>query len=233
MYRLITTANHKTVKGEKQGYLTGILYLAPGNIADPAFNACPHASAGCTAACLYKAGRGMFSNVQHARVRKTRELIADTSEFIRRLCNDITWLTQKAARKGLTPVFRLNGTSDISWETVRYGQIPQRFPALQFYDYSKSIRRVLNPRRPTNYHLTFSRSENNDTQCLRALECGANVAAVFDVVPVGEKLWGYKIIDGDNDDLRFLHKKPVIVGVKAKGPARKEMTGFVIREQRT
>jgi len=37
-----------------------------------------------------------------------------------------------------------------------------------------------------------------------------------------------RVINGDKDDLRFLDDKGVIVGLKAKGKAQKDTSGFVI-----
>ena len=229
MNNLLTLANAKTIKGEKKGFLTGILYLAPGRIASRRFNVCPHSSRGCRKVCLYTAGRGVFSNVQAARIRKTRELAKDPKEFISRVREDVSRLDRYASRRGMKLAIRLNGTSDLPWETEAYGRIPQCFPHIQFYDYTKIIRRVLNKRRPGNYHLLFSRTEDNEDACRKVLRAGHTVAAVFDEVPVGSTLWGYEIVDGDEDDLRFLDKKSVIVGVKAKGKARRDTSGFVIR----
>jgi hypothetical protein len=102
-------------------------------------------------------------------------------------------------------------------------------PAVQFMDYTKDIARVLDPGRPANYHLTFSRSEANEAECLRALETGHNVTVVFRAPPFPATLWGYPVIDGDRDDLRFLDPAPCIVGLKAKGAgARRDTTGFVL-----
>jgi hypothetical protein len=228
MKLLSVSSDAKTRKGEKRGYLTGVLYLAPSRVANRKFNVCPRASAACRAACLYTAGRGRFSNVQESRVRKTLRLLRDRPQFISDLCNDIQALTRKAVSKNMTPVVRLNGTSDLPWESEEFGAIPQRFSHLCFYDYCKDIDRVLS-NTPDNYHLTFSRTESNESDCLRALDAGHNVAVVFEKVPVGREWWGYTIVNGDEDDLRFLDEEEVIVGLKAKGAAKQDKTGFVVR----
>jgi hypothetical protein len=59
-----------------------------------------------------------------------------------------------------------------------------------------------------------------------ALSNGMNVAAVFHKVP--ETYLGRTVINGDETDLRFLDPKGVIVGLKAKGKAKKDTTGFVV-----
>ncbi len=125
--------NAKTVKGQKRGYMTGILYLAPSN-ESKVINTCPHASKGCRAACLFTAGRGAFNNVRQARIDKTLWLVRDRAGFIEQIKKDIAALVRKAERKGLIPCVRLNGTSDLPWENM--GNIMQDFPDVQFYDYT-------------------------------------------------------------------------------------------------
>lgn len=228
--KLLTVENAKTVKGEKIGWLTGILYLAPGNISG--YQVCPHSDAACRATCLYTAGRGAFSNVQQARIKKTKMLHEHTLDFHKQLHKDIDALVKKAKRLGLKPAVRLNGTSDMPWTWSDTSGVMDPHPEVQFYDYTADIKRVMTCK-PANYHLTFSRKSHNDYECRKALENGINVAVVFDKVPVGKKMWGYKIIDGDLSDLRFLDvkkgRKPVIVGLKAKGKARQHMSAFTIR----
>ena len=79
---------------------------------------------------------------------------------------------------------------------------------------------------PSNYHLTFSRSETNDKLCEMVLEMKGNVAVVFrNQLP--ETWKGYEVINGDENDLRFLDKQGVVVGLIEKGMAKKDETGFV------
>jgi hypothetical protein len=128
----------------------------------------------------------------------------------------------------MTPCVRLNGTSDLPWHNI--GDIMQSFPEIQFYDYTPNANRMiqfLKGELPSNYHLTFSRKENNEALCDLILSMGGNVAMVFDKVP--KKFKGYKVIDGDESDLRFLDEKNVIVGLKAKGKGKKDTSGFVIK----
>jgi hypothetical protein len=98
------------------------------------------------------------------------------------------------------------------------------FQSVQFYDYTKlpNRRNV-----PSNYHLTFSRSESNELDALRILANGVmNVAVVFDTLPT--KWAGVKVIDGTETDLRFLDEQGVVVGLVAKGKAKKDNSGFTI-----
>jgi hypothetical protein len=218
-------ANAKTVKGQGRGYMTAILYLAPAD--ESGYEVCPMASAGCRKACLNKAGMGAFSNVQAARIAKTRWYFEDRPAFMAQLVKEVRAFLRKAAWEGLTPVVRLNGTSDIPWERVPVeGQpnIMSLFPSVQFYDYTKrSNRRDL----PANYHLTFSLAEDNDSRAREAARNGANIAVVFRNDKFPSTFMGMPVVDGDADDLRFLDGRGVVVGLKAKGPAKKDMSGFV------
>jgi hypothetical protein len=227
---LLTTENAKTSKGEDLGYLTGILYLAPAN--ESGKNTCPFASVGCTAACLFTSGRGAFDKVRTARLEKTRYLWQSVKCFVDNLETNIQALERKATRENLVPCVRLNGTSDLPWETLKGSKkktVIDLFPNIQFYDYTKNpsrMKKYLRGEMPSNYHLTFSRSECNHDTCLEIMSLGGNVAAVFEQKP---KTWcGKKVIAGDDHDLRFLDEAGVIVGLKAKGKAKKDLSGFVI-----
>jgi hypothetical protein len=220
----------KTIKGEKKGYLTGILYLAPSDesVAFGGFNTCPMASDGCKAGCLFKAGRAMiFPMINQARIRKTIELKTDRHAFVSQLEREIQALIRKAKRENLTPCIRINGTSDLPWLAM---ELSAMFPDVQWYDYTK-LPKPWQRIRP-NYHLTFSHSENNLQDCIDALSHGVNVAVVFGTKkgqPLPETWHGYTVISGDESDLRFLDPKGVVIGLYAKGPAKMDTTGFVDR----
>lgn len=222
--KLLTVGNTKTVKGESLGYMTFIMHLAPSTLSG--YNTCPMASVGCALACLNTSGRGRFASIQEARIRKTIWFFENRKTFMVQLVKDIQAAIRKANREGFVPTFRLNGTSDIRWETVPvdgFRNIMEMFPTVQFYDYTKlTNRRNI----PANYHLTFSRSEMNEADAVRMLSMGMNVAVVFDVLP--ETWAGVKVIDGTETDLRFLDEKNVVVGLVAKGEAKVDDSGFVV-----
>lgn len=225
MKLLSIDTNAKTKKGQAKGYLTGILYLAPAELSGKNF--CPHASAGCRAACLFSAGRGAFDSVKNARLKKSHRFLRDREGFIQDLRKDISALVKKAKRDGMKPCVRLNGTSDIPWH--KFGLMDE-FPDVPFYDYTPNHGRMiefLDRKLPANYSLTFSRKENNQTECTDILARGGNVAAVFDSVP--DTYAGKPTFDGDQSDLRFLDPRGVVVALKAKGKAKKDSSGFVIR----
>jgi hypothetical protein len=229
VFKLLSTANPKIQKGTAKGYLSFILHLAPADLSGR--EVCPKRTKGCTDACLNTAGRGgMFKRgettnvIQKARIRKTEYFFNDREAFMEDLVTDIMKAVNFARRKGLKPVFRLNGTSDLSWEKypTRYGakNIFDQFPTLQFYDYTKVLGRKVKD--IPNYHLTFSAADGNDSDVAEALLQGMSVATVFDQIPAG-------VYSADEDDLRFLDPRGIVLGLKAKGKAKKDTTGFVRR----
>lgn len=232
---LAIDTNAKTVKGQKYGFMTGILYLAPSDISG--HQVCPMAKlAGCENACLYSAGRGAFNSVQQSRINKTKLFHAYPQLFMERLAKDIEKLVKKAESAGMTPLVRLNGTSDIRWENVRfdYGfgneQITlfELFPDVQFYDYTKLANRK---DVPANYDLTFSHSgmPGYQAQVKKAIAAGMRIAAVFRTrKDIPEQFMGMECVDGDDSDIRHLDPKGVIVALYAKGNARKDYSGFVV-----
>src|SRR5438128_11630762 len=231
MRLLSVSSDAKTVKGEKRGYLTGILYLAPADTAGVG-NLCPHSTPGCRATCLFTAGRAMvFPAIIKARIARTKLLKSNQLVFHAQLDREIACLVKQAERRGLTPCVRLNGTSDLP---ELASVVSQRWPSVQFYDYTKVPRPEL--RRRANYHITFSRSETNWRLCELALSNGVNVAVVFDVKrgePLPDRYEGYRVLDGDASDLRFLDKHfsshGIIIGLRAKGKARRDTSGFVVK----
>jgi hypothetical protein len=232
--KLLSTANPKIQKGTKLGYLSFILHLAPATLSGK--ETCPKRTAGCTAACLNTAGRGgMFKKgentnvIQKARIRKTQLFFSDRDTFMEQLEQDINLGIKQAARLGLKPVFRLNGTSDLAWEKYTCKgsdrNIFEMFPNVQFYDYTKVLGRKVSGIK--NYHLTFSAADGNDSDVAQAIAQGMNVAMVFDQLPAEHM--GVTVNDADEHDLRFLDPKGTIAGLKAKGRAKKDTTGFVRR----
>jgi hypothetical protein len=255
-FRLLTPGNPKTEKGKGAGYWTFILHLAPASLSG--FNVCAMATAGCKAACLNTAGRGgimaghgiltaadvangMRNTIQAARIRKTKAFFAHRDAFMAVLCDDIARAIDMAERNGYKPAFRLNGTSDIRWETIDVNGLTvfERFNGVQFYDYTKIANRK---NIPANYALTFSLADGNDESARQALANGMNVAAVFRdkaavsrVVAngfavgfkgaVGTKV--YPVANGDETDLRFLDPRGHVIALYAKGDAKRDQSGFV------
>lgn len=227
---LLNSGNSKTRKGEKKGFTTYGLHLAPANLSG--FNVCKDASIGCGNACLNTAGRGAMNSVQKARIKKTLFFFKDKQKFLAELWAEVSKSIKSASRKGMTPCFRLNLTSDLPWEKIKFnGQsVFEAFPLVTFYDYTKSAERMtafVNGEMPSNYHLTFSRSETNGAIALAILRSGGNVAMVFRKW-IPSTYFGHDVIDGDETDLRFLDGSGKIIGLKEKGLAKKDETGFVL-----
>jgi hypothetical protein len=224
--------NAKTVKNEQETY---ILYLSPYNLNDTGKNVCPFATKGCAAACLNSAGRGKFSNVQLARRRKTNLFFSDRKQFLQLLIEDLTKINKKAIKENKLIYVRLNGTSDIDFDQLLYryfGISFVSFVSLRFYDYSKDKNKALrfaNFSEYDVYRVTYSRSEKDtDMDINLLLSAGVNVAAVF-ANGLPDTYLNYPVIDGDQTDLRFNDDRGVIIGLKAKGKAKKDCSGFVIQ----
>lgn len=226
--------NAKTVKGEKYGYLTGVLYMAPHTIAGP--NVCPMATiAACDKACLYGAGRGAMSSVQVSRINKAQLFHAQRDAFMAQLVKDVARVKAKAMRKGMTALIRLNGTSDIRWESipvtvdgVTYPNIMSVYPDVQFYDYTKLANRK---GIPANYDLTFSYSGVPAflPYVAKAKANGMRIAVVFrNEEDIPSEFMGMECIGGDDSDIRHLEPQGVVVALYAKGPAKRDTTGFVV-----
>ena len=231
---ILTQGNAKIVKGEELGYITKGIHFAPASLSGN--EVCQWRSKGCTASCLNTAGRGQMNSIQASRIAKTKLFFDKQMDFLFKLSKEISSSIKTATKKSMKAVFRLNLTSDIAWESVFFNEekpqtIFDKFPSIQFYDYTKSFKRMAqylgkHKEFPSNYHLTFSRSETNDKLCEMVLEMKGNVAVVFrNQLP--ETWKGYEVINGDENDLRFLDKQGVVVGLIEKGMAKKDATGFV------
>jgi hypothetical protein len=250
-FRLLTPGNPKTEKGKGKGYWTFILHLAPASLSG--FNVCPMATEGCKAACLNTAGRGgimaghgiltaadvangLRNTIQSARIRKTKAFFAHRDWFMDVLSDDIQKAAELAARNGYKVAIRLNGTSDIRWETIPCGafaNVFRQFQTVQFYDYTKIANRK---NIPANYSLTFSLADGNEAQASAALANGVNVAVVFrDKATVQRHIeagrYGVNpIANGDDTDLRFLDPQGSfghVIALYAKGNAKRDTSGFV------
>jgi hypothetical protein len=224
--KLLSPNNTKIKKGEKLGWLTLGLSLSPYNLSGKNF--CSHASAGCAAACLNTSGMGVFSNVQAARLKKSRYFIEQKETFLGQLNKEIRSAIKTSKRKGMKLAVRLNVLSDLPWENLID---MKEFQDVTFYDYTPNPKRMIAHLRgelPKNYHLTFSRKENNQSMVELIASMGGNIAAVF-AGSLPETYLGKKVVNGDDTDLRFLDDKGVIVGLVAKGKGKKDASGFVLQ----
>jgi hypothetical protein len=236
-------SNPKVMKNMLKGVLSSPLHLSPAKLSG--YEVCPQRSAGCTLACLHTAGNPMYKAGKFAaRLAKTKAYFEERKAFVALIAFEIEALQIKALRMGMQCAVRLNATSDIAWERVPvnvngtdHKNLMDAFPDCEFYDYSKVVKRAFAWAKggkawPSNYHITFSKDEDNDDAVKLVLAAGGNVAAVFDKVP---NEWnGVQVIDGDSHDFRpFDARSPngCIVGLKAKGDAKTDASGFVVRLQ--
>lgn len=223
------STNAKTSKNDIK---TFILYLAPHNLNYKGITLCKDASVNCIKVCLYSAGRGAFSNVQLSRINKANFYVSDKKVFLAQLLKEIKKEIKKASDKNEKIAFRLNGTSDIDFlylldKHFDFNVDLLNYDKVYFYDYTKSLPRAKRYQNYRNYTLTFSKSESNEKETNEALNLGINVAAVFSSdLPKTYK--GVKVVDGDKSDLEMIKHKNVILGLKAKGKAKKDKSGFVI-----
>lgn len=220
--------NAKTSKNEIK---TFILYIAPYNQNNKGINLCPMASKGCAAACLFSAGRGKFSNVKQARINKANLYVNDKETFLNLLGYEIQKEIVKSIKGGYKIAFRLNGTSDLDFLSMLknknifdYSLTPSN---VIFYDYTKILGKCIKYKGDKKYILTFSRSESNEKDWLKALDQNITTSVVFgNYIPKEYK--GKKVIDGDKSDILMLYNRNTILGLKAKGDAKKDKSNFVI-----
>jgi hypothetical protein len=248
--QLLTLDNPKVNKGGKRGEVTAVLHLLPereyarvaalnGEEVSSRFNLCPWAGA-CAASCLNTAGRGgipmssyagraFANNVQHGRYKRTRLYDNDPAAFRAKLERDMATVAAWAASLDLTVSFRLNGTSDVHWETVFPGlAVPA---AAVRYDYTKDPRRgFAGTVDGVRYTYSLDKGFAREALARDVLRAGGNVAVVFNVKPgkpVPASWRGFPVVDGDETDLRHMDPAGHVVALRAKGKARADRTGFV------
>jgi len=239
--RIFSTDNPKAVKATEYGWFNAIHYMAPARLAGVG-NLCAHASPGCIALCLgeHSGQAGMvkrdddMNSVRLSRRAKAVRFMKDRKAYMQDVVRSIELALRKANKLGLKLCVRMNGSTDIPWEGIRDADgltVMERFPSVQFTDYTKSPKRALahaEGRMPANYSLCFSRSETNETDCIRVLQAGGTVAAVF--ASAKPSHWqGFPTIDGDAHDLRHLDPRGHVVALSPKGrKAKRDTSGFVI-----
>ena len=169
-----------------------------------------------------------MNSVNKARLNKTYYFLANRSKFLKHLDHEIKLSYERAKRQGLKYTVRLNGTSDLPFERYKLDNglnLMENNPNVQFIDYTKISNRF-KYKIPTNYNLTFSQSEINLNETKEIIKSKYNVATVFRY-KLPKKWLGRKVINGDKHDLRHLDPKKVVVGLIAKGKAKKDFNGFV------
>ena len=229
-YKLLSqpNSNPKVKKGNTKDsdYITTIMHLRPVST-----RICPYQDiAKCKTACLNTAGLGgVYPSIQKSRQTKTDLFLNDRDTFMAMLYKDIEKFVRFCEKKNKKPAVRLNGTSDIQWETIKHEGVTafEKFPQVQFYDYTKIPTRKIS--HISNYHLTWSYSEAKQKYANYFDKLKYNIAVVFSSKTLPPMFKGLRVIDGDKTDMRFLDgNKRVVVGLKAKGKAKTDTSGFVI-----
>ena len=230
--RFFSTDNPKARKAQKLGWLNAINYMAPHRSAGVG-DLCGNASPGCIALCLgeHSGNAALYQSVRDSRIRKARWFMQDRKAFLIELIDHIVRLVITAKNAGLQLCVRLNGATDLAWEGLA-PHVFKQFPDVQFVDYTKSPKRALayaQGKMPANYHLTFSRSETNEADCIRVLAAGGTVAVVSSQ-PRPARYLDAPVVDGDQSDLRHLDPPGSVVWLSPKGAkAKRDRTGFVLR----
>ena len=227
---MFKSGNPKTDKNQSVEGLENIvvlhLNLAPADLSG--YNVCPMASQGCKSACLHTAGNPVFqAQKDKGRINRARFYMQDRDKFMTQLTRELVNFVKWCDKNKKIGVVRLNTTSDISWENYN---LFEKFPMLQFYDYTKIQKRALKFARgeyTPNYHLTDSLNEDNYDRAVEVLKEGGNIAVVFRK-DLPNTFMGKKVVNGDLHDLRYLDPKNVVVGLKAKGKAKTDYSGFVM-----
>jgi len=222
--------------GKKSHQYTYGVYLAPAS--ESGYNVCSHSTPECRKGCLATSGRaGMDitsgrNRIKNCRINKTRMFYEQPEFFMSWLIAEIKVAQAKAIKDGFYFSVRLNCTSDINWQLVRVDgkNIFEIFPDVQFYDYTKNPAKFIN--KPLNYHLTFSYTGRNWHLCEALLNSGYNVAMVFDAkneteIPAMYK--GYQVVNGDLTDYRVDDANGIIIGLKWKHIANKQVEKEVLQ----
>ena len=240
-------SNPKVAKnGKVVDVMTAPMHLAPFNLSG--FQVCPKASEGCAAACLHTAGNPAYMDQKEtSRITKTQAYFKQRGAFMAVLVFEMLAHRRKWTAKGYDVAYRLNATSDLPWENRKVDingvtvTLMEFFSDCSFYDYTAVTKRAINWARgdmPSNYHITFSRKEDNDVDCIKVLSAGGNVAvcaeqALYKASLVRGKVAAmageWNVTDGDAHDYRPADPKGVVVMLKAKGDAKHDTSGFTLR----
>lgn len=218
--------NTKILKSMKSKLGTDLIRIASLSLM-PNKVLCPSRDiAGCKDPCLFTAGRGVMSNVAEGRRRKTEWFMSDRDGFLVQLRKEMHAFIRVCKRQGVKPVFRLNTISDVRWE--RFLDMEGEFVDAFFYDYTKLGAR-LHKKLPSNYKLMFSYSAKAEyaQQVALALATDVPMAVVFKG-QLPEVFLGRKVIDGDVSDIANVQAGKVVIGLRAKGKAKEDVSDFVV-----
>lgn len=233
-----TEISTKLIKNRKvNNVMTYCIYLAPAN--SSGYEVCKFRTNECTMGCLATSGRVKMETADNhtitsARVKKSRLFVEQPEFFFRWVIAEITAYKFKAERLGYGFAIRINGTSDIDLRNFNIDgkNLFEHFSTIQFYDYTKDVNRF--NKMSENYHLTFSYTGKNWSNCLTVLENGHNIAVIFDTKKghdLPATFNGYPVIDGDLTDYRPSDPKGVIVGLRWKSIKDKTANDLILNSQ--
>jgi hypothetical protein len=221
--------NPKLMKSTKVSNVkTYSLMLSPSNTSG--YNVCPYSTPECRLGCLHNSGRVKVEDrsgkdkIRKARIKRTKLFVEEQEFFMNWLIAEIKAEQIKAKNERLYFAVRLNTLSDIDWTKVYLNgkTIFDVFSDVQFYDYTKN-HKMFEKQLPSNYHLTLSYTGRNLQKSIETLNKGNNVAVIFDTPNFPESWNGFPVINGDLTDYRPLDGNGVVVGLKYKELADKEI----------
>lgn len=228
----------KAVKAQEYGYLNAIHYMSPHEIAGVG-NLCPWATPSCKRICLgYHSGQASMvansadtnskNNVRRSRDTKARQYMLERRRYMAEVVRQAARVIRKASEKGFLAALRFNGSTDLVGEAVN---LAHTFPTVKVNEYTKSFKFAMANalgEHPSNLRVCFSRTEENEDDAIKILENGGLVSVVF--AKTLPRTWGgFPVVDGDRHDLLHLWPRGVVIGLKAKGSARGDTSGFVVR----
>jgi hypothetical protein len=230
-------SNAKLRKSTGSDWLLTGLSFAPAEMGG--YQVCSSSSPGCRKCCIFTSGNGQYPSVWRGRLARKLAWFQNRDAFKEKLLFELGLAQKLADRKGKRLGVRLNVFSDVMWER-QFPEIFRKFPRAQMYDYTKHENRMMRFIRgdfPSNYYLTFSRSEENEDFCLEVLNAGRNVSVPFTLnkamhpdinVPMPTKFWKFPVFNGEENDLRFLDPQAHVIGIKTKGMGFWDDSGFVV-----
>lgn len=185
-------------------------------------------AAGCMVTCLKGSGMArVYASINEARQARTDYWLNDQAGFLDQLRRELGNFERLCAKQKVQGVVRLNVMSDVQWERF---DIPQSFPDLQFYDYTKLAKRFTQEL-PSNYRLMFSYSPRptykKQVQTFLESNSDAPMAVVFRTKDFPTTFMGRPVIDGDKSDWVNVNHRGVVVGLVEKKTGESD-DGFVV-----
>ena len=221
---------------KSKGVLEFLLYMRPVEL--DGHTMCPKCEH-CKANCLVNAGRERIfgdkpyeSTIARARRIRTELFLYNREVFMQVLCTELERAYKKAQRFCMRFIVRLNGTSDKSLLSFRFGNgesIVERYKDLQFCEYTKVLAYTNLVDKFPNVDYTFSFDGYNWGECQKALLNGVRVAVVF-LGELPKKFNGIPVVNGDESDCRCDDPRYCIIGLRYKRTKTKDVSSeFIVK----